>query len=402
MSAIIIKDKHIVLGVCGGIAAYKSVELLRLMRKSGADVRVIMTQNAKWFVGKVTFEALSGKPVSESLFEKSDSTASIKHIEWAEQADAVVIAPATANIIGKLAGGIADDALSTFVLAVTSPVLICPSMNTHMYESKSVQRNLNTLKNDGFTIIEPGAGELACGTTGPGRMPEPMDILDRLCRRLAPKDFYGKKILVTAGPTHEHIDPVRFISNPSSGKMGYAIARAAEYRGADVTLVAGPTHLPDLKNVKTVHVQSAEDMASAVFDHFKEADILIKAAAVSDYRPLETARQKIKKGPDETVLALRKNVDILSEVGKQKKNQILIGFAAETEELDKNAGEKLRKKKLDMIVGNVVGGTSSGFAADANQATLFYKGGNREALPEMPKEELANIILDRITDGLSP
>ncbi|MCJ7618533.1 MAG: bifunctional phosphopantothenoylcysteine decarboxylase/phosphopantothenate--cysteine ligase CoaBC, partial [Desulfobacterales bacterium] len=291
-----IKNKNIILGVSGGIAAYKSVELLRLLKKNEANVRVIMTQNAKWFVGQLTFEALSENPVSDNLFSKGDTDASIKHIQWAQEADAVVIAPATANIIGKLAGGIADDALSTFLLAVTAPVLLCPSMNTNMYESHAVQRNLNTLKNDGLTIIEPAAGELACGTSGPGRMPEPEDILDRLVWRLATKDLLNKKILITAGPTQEHMDPVRFISNPSSGKMGYALARAAEYRGADVTLISGPTQLLDPVNVKVIRIKTAEEMGSAVFDQFKHTDIVIKAAAVSDYRPAEKAKQKIKKG----------------------------------------------------------------------------------------------------------
>jgi phosphopantothenoylcysteine decarboxylase/phosphopantothenate--cysteine ligase len=395
-----IKSKNIILGVSGGIAAYKSVELLRLLKKSEANVRVIMTQNAKWFVGELTFEALSENPVSDSLFSKGNNDASIKHIQWAQNADAVVIAPATANIIGKIAGGIADDALSTFIMAVTAPVLLCPSMNTNMYESKAVQRNLRILQDDGYMIIDPNAGELACGTTGAGRMPEPEEILDRLFYLLSPKDFKNKKIIVTAGPTQEHIDPVRFISNPSSGKMGNAIARAAEYRGADVTLISGPTHLLDPLHVKTIRVKSAAEMGKAVLDQFKTADIVIKAAAVSDYRSADQAHHKIKKDEDEKVLTFKKNMDILKELGKQKKNQLLVGFAAETESLEENAAKKLKEKNLDMIVGNIVGDASSGFSSDNNIATLFYKNGKKEQLNEMSKDALAHIILDRIIKGV--
>jgi phosphopantothenoylcysteine decarboxylase/phosphopantothenate--cysteine ligase len=269
-----------------------------------------------------------------------------------------------------------------------------------MYESKAVQRNLHTLKQDGFTILQPAEGELACGTSGPGRMPEPEEILDRLIWRLAPKDFQHKKVLVTAGPTHEHMDPVRFISNPSSGKMGFAIAKAAEYRGADVTLISGPTQLLDPVNVKMIRVKTAEEMGVAVFNQFKHADIVIKAAAVSDYRPVEQAKQKIKKGEDEMAVVLKKNMDILKELGKQKKNQILVGFAAETEDLEKNAEKKLKEKNLDMIVGNIVGGSASGFAVDTNKANLFYKKGKTESLQEMTKEALAHTVLDRIIDSV--
>lgn len=395
-----IKNKNIVLGVTGGIAVYKSVELLRLLKKSEAHVRVVMTQNAKWFVGALTFEALSENPVSDDLFSKGDDGASIKHIQWAQEADAVVIAPATANSIGKIAGGIADDALSTFIMAVTAPVLVCPSMNTNMYKSKAVQRNLKTLKEDGFIVIDPDAGELACGTSGPGRMPEPEEILDRLLCMLSPKDLTGKKVLVTAGPTQEHLDPVRFFSNPSSGKMGYAIAKAAEYRGANVTLISGPTHLLSPVNVNTIHVQTAEEMASSVFETFDNADIVIKAAAVSDYCPIEQAPHKIKKDADKKSVSFKKNIDILMELGKRKKKQILVGFAAETEFLEKNASKKLKEKNLDMIVGNIVGNPSSGFAADTNTATFFYEKDQKETLPEMAKDDLAHTILDRITKGL--
>jgi phosphopantothenoylcysteine decarboxylase / phosphopantothenate---cysteine ligase len=391
----IIDKKNIVLGVSGGIAAYKSVELLRLFVKEGANVRVIMTRNAQKFVGALTFEALSGQAVCTDLFEKGDD-ASIRHIDWAEKADIAVIAPATANIIGKLANGIADDALSTFMMAVTCPVVLCPSMNTHMFESKAVQRNLEILRSDGVLVIDPESGSLACGTTGPGRLPEPHDILDRTVFYLTPKDLKDKKILVTAGPTREPIDPVRFISNPSSGKMGFAVARAAEYRGAKVTLITGPTNLLDPNDVAVIRVNTAKEMALAVFDNFEHYDIIIKTAAVSDYRPREKAEQKLKKDKDELVLSLERTQDILKEIGRSKKEQVLVGFAAETEHLERHAEQKLAEKNLDIIVGNIVGHSDSGFGADTNTVTLFYKGGTKENLPQMPKDDVANLLLDRI------
>lgn len=391
----VIKNKNIVLGVSGGIAAYKSVELLRLLIKGEANVRVIMTKNALEFVGRLTFEALSGQLVCTSWFEKVDD-ASIRHIDWANEADAVIIAPATANIIGKIASGIADDALSTFILAVTCPVVICPAMNTSMFEAKAVRRNLERLKSDGHFVVEPESGELACGATGPGRLPEPEDILDRLLFYLSPKDMKGKKILVTAGPTREFIDPVRFISNPSSGKMGFAVARAAEQRGGNVILITGPTNLPDPNNVTVVRVGTAREMALAVFEHMEDSEIIIKTAAVSDYRPKEQSGQKIKKEKDELVLSLEKTQDILKEVGRRKKDRILVGFAAETENLEPFAEKKLVEKNLDIIVGNLVGGPSSGFGTDTNEVTMFYKDGTKEVFPEMQKDDVAHILLDRI------
>lgn len=397
-----IDNKNIVLGVCGGIAAYKSVELLRLLNKHGAKVRVVMTQNARSFVGPLTFEALSGYSVCFDLFQNIDrkNDASIRHIDWAKDADAVIIAPATANIIGKIANGIADDALTTFMLAVTAPVLLCPSMNTQMYANKALCRNLSMLRADGYFIVEPEAGELACGDSGPGRLPEPKDILDRLLYRLAQKDLKDKKILVTAGPTREPLDPVRFISNPSSGKMGYSIAKAAEHRGAKVVLISGPTNLSDPINVKVIRVGTANEMASAVFEHMEDVGIIIKAAAVSDYRSVKLEKQKIKKGKDEIALFLKKNQDILKELGRKKKDQILVGFAAETENLEINAEKKLTEKKLDIIVANLVNRSFSGFGADTNKVVLFYKDKTREALPEMPKDDLAHILLDRIVKVL--
>jgi phosphopantothenoylcysteine decarboxylase/phosphopantothenate--cysteine ligase len=389
------KNKKVILAVCGGIAAYKSVEILRLLKKAQAEVRVILTKSAQWFVGALTFEALSGQPVFKEMFQEG-SEASFRHIDWAREADGVIIAPATANIIGKLANGIADDPLSTFMLAVTAPVLICPSMNTHMYASKAVQRNLDTLRSDGYFLMEPDSGQLACGTSGPGRLPEPEEIFDRFLACLSPKDLAGKKILVTAGPTIEPIDPVRFISNPSSGKMGFAVARAAEHRGAEVTLISGPTHLADPMRVTTIRVRTAEEMAHQVFRLMENAEVIIKSAAVSDYRPKQSKIHKIKKGKSEMVLRLQQNKDILKTLGQKKKQQVLVGFAAETRELNKNATQKMAEKNLDIIAGNLVGSADSGFASDTNTVTLFFKDGTTESLPAMDKMEVAHILLDRL------
>ena len=390
-----IKNKKVILAVCGGIAAYKSIEILRLLTKADAAVRVILTKSAQWFVGALTFEALSGQPVFKDMFQEG-SEASFRHIDWAREADGVIIAPATANMIGKLANGIADDPLSTFMLAVTSPVLICPSMNTHMYASQAVQRNLDTLRSDGYVVMEPGSGQLACGTTGPGRLPEPEQIFDRFLSCLSPKDLVGKKILVTAGPTIEPIDPVRFISNPSSGKMGFALARAAEHRGAEVTLISGPTHLADPMNVTTIRVRTAEEMADHVFQQMENADVIIMSAAVCDYRPQKSQAHKIKKGKNELVIRLQQNKDILKALGQKKKHQVLVGFAAETKDLEKNATQKLAEKNLDIIAGNLVGSSGTGFESDTNTVTLFFKDGTRESLPTMEKLEVAHILLDRI------
>ena len=397
----ILEGKNVVLGVTGGIAAYKSVELLRLLVKYGADVRVLMTKNAGWFVGPLTFEALSGKPVCSDLFQAGHN-ARIGHIAWAEEAKAVVVAPATANIIGKIAGGIADDALTTFLLAVTAPVLICPSMNTNMYLSKSVQRNLDLLEKDGYQILRPDSGELACGVTGPGRLPEADEICRQLIKTLVPKDLKGKQILITAGPTQEPMDPVRFISNPSSGKMGFAIALAAEQRGAHVTLVSGPTALEIPFGVEVIHVQTAQQMAEAVFKHALQTDIVIKAAAVSDYRPEEVSTEKVKKNDQDMLIKLVRNTDILAEIGKQKGDHFLVGFAAETEEMDQNAKAKLTGKNLDMIVGNIVKGPKSAFGSDTNQATFYYRDGSQEKVPRIGKDGLAHLLLDRIVAQINP
>lgn len=390
--------KNIVLGVSGGIAAYKSVELLRLLVKRGAAVRVIMTKSACEFVAPLSFQALSSNPVCVSLYEDTDDAA-IRHIDWAREADAVIIAPATANILGKIANGIADDALSTFMLAVTSPRLLCPSMNTYMYENRAVQRNIDKLEEDGYTVVEPGTGELACGTTGTGRMPDPEIIVDRLCCMLTPKDLAGKKVVVTAGPTREPIDPVRFISNSSSGKMGYAIARAAEYRGATVTLISGPVAIAPPVNVDLVAVETAEAMATAVLEQIGQSDIIFKVAAVGDYRVAETAAHKIKKKDGAAMtLQLAETVDILKTIGERKTNQVVVGFAAETQDLAGNAQKKLAAKNTDMIAANLISEFDSPFNADTNKVHLFYKNGREEQLPEMDKLDLAHALLERVKD----
>ena len=396
-----LNGKHIVVGVSGGIAAYKSPELVRILKKQGADVRIIMTEHAEEFIGALTLEALTGHDVCMSLFDGKDK-GSIRHIQWAEEADAVVIAPATANIIGKLANGIADDALTTFILAVTAPIIICPSMNTHMYDNLIVQRNISTLEADGYIIVEPEAGELACGTTGAGRLPEPYYIADRVARAICPKDLKGKKVLVSAGPTREAIDPVRFISNHSSGKMGYSVARAAEFRGADVTLISGPTNLAPVAGVTLIKTTSAKEMADAVFKDAEDADIIIKVAAVADYHPEHVSEHKIKKEADKLNLSLDKNPDILKELGARKKGQFLVGFAAETRDLDQNAKKKAEDKNLDMIVGNIVGGPSSGFGTDTNKVTFYFKDGTKESLPEMSKDDVAHTLFDHIIQRLNP
>ncbi len=394
--ATILQGKHIVVGVCGGIAAYKSADIVRQLKKQGALVRVVMTSNATRFVGPVTFEALSGGPVYVNLFEKCADTP-IKHITWAQEADMAVIAPATANMLAKLANGIADDALSTLMLAVTSFKMVCPSMNTHMYANCATQRNLKILTSDGYQVLEPGIGELACGTSGAGRLPEPGVIVDRIASCLCQKDFSGIKVLVTAGATREAIDPVRFISNPSSGKMGFALARAAEYRGATVKLVAGPSYLQAPLNVDVIRVRTAREMAQAVFSRMDESDVIIKSAAVSDYKPKKEELHKIKKEKEKIVLELEKTEDILKALGrKKKKNQVLVGFAAETQKLEKNAGKKLSEKNLDLIIGNIVGKEGSGFGSDNNIVTIFHSDGTANSFPSMEKWLIAHEILDQI------
>ncbi|MCG8683618.1 MAG: bifunctional phosphopantothenoylcysteine decarboxylase/phosphopantothenate--cysteine ligase CoaBC [Desulfobacterales bacterium] len=391
------EGKHILLGVTGGIAAYKSVELLRLFKKAGADVTVSMTEAATRFVGKTTFEVLSENPVLCDLW--TDTQSSVTHIDVATRSDLAVVAPATANCIGKLAHGIADDALTTTMLALTCPVMICPSMNTDMYQNMRVQNNLDILEKSGMDIIDPDSGALACKTVGAGRLPEPWFIFDRVCALLTKKDLKGKKVLVSAGPTLESIDPVRYISNHSSGKMGYAIARAAEQRGAFVTLVSGPVSLETPIGVERINIESCDQMADAMLSNLERADVIIKVAAVADYKPVSTEDKKIKKTDESTSmsLALSENVDILKAIGNIKRpDQILVGFAAETNDLEMHAKAKMKKKNLDMIAANLVGGEDSGFRADTNKVKLFTRNGNVVDIPLMSKEKVAHSILDAI------
>lgn len=396
-----LKDKQVLLGVTGGIAAYKSVELLRLLKKAGADVTVLMTACAQKFVGKTTFEVLSENPVLSDLF--FDTESSVKHIDIATRAEAVVIAPATANIIGKLANGIADDALTTTLLAVTCPVMICPSMNTDMYQNIRVQRNLDILEKDGWHILDPDSGALACKTVGAGRLPDPWFIFDRFCAMCLKKDLRNRHILISAGPTVEPVDPVRYISNHSSGKMGYAIARAAERRGAKVTLVSGPVSLDQPPGVDRIDVQTCDQMAEVMADQLDHADIIIKVAAVADYKPADPKDKKIKKKDNSRDLSIQmtENPDILKMIGKKKRpNQFLVGFAAETNDLEQNAMLKMKKKNLDMIAANLVGSDDSGFKADTNKVKLFSKDGTCFDIPLMEKQQVAHILLDHILEKM--
>ena len=395
-----ITGKHILLGVTGGIAAYKSPELLRLFKKAGAEVTVSMTDAAQHFVGRTTFEVLSENPVLSDLW--TDTQSSVTHIDVAARSDLAVIAPATANFIGKLAHGIADDALTTTMLALTCPVMICPSMNTDMYQNIRVQQNLDILERDGRYVVDPDSGALACKTVGAGRLPEPWFIFDRACALLNPKDLKGKRVLISAGPTLEPIDPVRYISNHSSGKMGYAIARAAENRGAEVTLVSGPVTLDSPVGVNMIPVDTCEQMASAMLDQLPEADIIIKVAAVADYRPVSRKERKIKKteGTDALILNLTENKDILKTIGENKRqDQFLVGFAAETNDLETHARVKMDKKNLDMIAANLVGGEDSGFKSDTNKVKLFFKDGRVEDLPLMDKADVAHRLLDAVVNA---
>ena len=390
------KGKKIIVGVSGGIAAYKAAELVRLLVKADAQAFVTMTSNGARFVTPLTFEALSGNRVIRDMWDSEGP--SIDHISWGQESDLIIIAPATANFIAKMAHGIGDDFLSTMVLAATAGILVCPSMNSQMFQNPAVQDNLRVLKARGITVMEPGEGQLACHTEGPGRLPEPEDIMEQAFILISPQDLSGLKILVTAGPTVEPIDPVRYITNRSSGKMGYALARAARRRGASVTLVSGPTRLKPPYGVEICGVKTAEDMKQAVFENRPKCNIIIKAAAVSDYRPRDSAAHKIKKEEDSLSLEMVKNPDILAELGAVRKesNCLLVGFAAETEDLMANAKKKLRAKNLDMIVANDVSREDSGFETDTNIVKILYRDGQIEDSALMTKDEVAGLVLDRI------
>ncbi len=393
-----LKGKKIVLGVSGGIAAYKACELVSRLKKLEAEVHVIMTDSAARFVTPLTFQSLTLNQVAVDMFE-APKYWEIEHISLAKLADVFVIAPATANIIGKLANGIADDMLTTTAMATKAQVIIAPAMNTNMYDNPVVQRNIKLLKELGYSFAEPEEGRLACGDVGKGKMADPAVIEKAIIDALSLKqDFAGKTILVTAGPTREAIDPVRFISNHSTGKMGYAIAEKAAQRGAKVYLVSGPTNLETPCGVTRLDVVSAKEMHSKVMELFPVCDIVIKAAAVADYAPETAYSQKLKKSAEELELKLTKNPDILYELGKIKGDKIIVGFAMETEQLVENAALKVRKKNLDFIVANDLNEAGAGFAADTNIVKLIDGDGNIESIPLKKKHEVADIILDRIRD----
>ena len=381
-----------IVGVSGGIAIYKVVDLVRRFKKRGDEVRVIMTASATKFVTPELFREISLEPVMTDLFDNEETAA---HIKWAEWCDSMIIAPATANVIGKLAAGIADDALTTTAIAMTKPVIISPAMNKDMYRSAAVTANLLTLRQRGVKIIEPSSGELACGVEGVGRLPESVEIVEQVDKILsANKSLKGYKIVVTAGGTREAIDPVRYIGNRSSGKMGYAIAKVAAERGADVILVT-TSNLEPPHSVKVVNIESAEQMRQAVLNEYDSASAVIMAAAVADYRVENPQMQKIKKTGDTLTLELVKNPDILLELGQKKQKQILIGFAAETQTVEANAIEKLKKKNLDMIVANDVTAEGAGFGVDTNIVTMITSNG-ATPYPKMSKVEVAEVILNEV------
>ena len=390
-----LKGRRIILGVTGGIAAYKAAELVRRIVSSGSAVHVIMTKSAQEFVTPLTFQTLSGNKVITELFDLIQES-EIGHIALAEWAEVFVIAPATANIIGKVSNGIADDFLSTTVMATKAPVLFTPAMNTNMYENPVVQRNITALKSLGYHLVEPSVGELACGTEGIGRLAEIDDIIEEIDSLLSEKDLLGENVLVTAGPTTEYIDPIRFITNRSTGKMGYAIARVARKRGANVTLVSGPSTLPMPSKITFCAVKTASEMRTAVLDNFKDSTIVIKAAAVGDYTLKDIHTQKIKREKGGCTLELCGTTDIISEIGKIKGERVHVGFAAETEDILQNAKNKLMEKNLDFIVANDVCMEGAGFECDTNIVKILDKDGSIEALPLMSKEEVAEKILDRI------
>jgi len=391
-----LKGKKVVVGITGGIAAYKAAEFVRLLVKEEVDVHVVMTENAQKFIAPLTFQTLSGNPVVSDPFALLED-ATIGHIALADLAELVVILPATANTIGKIANGIADDFLSTMVMATKAPVLFVPSMNVNMWENKALQKNIQTLLDMGYPLLEPGEGELACHWYGKGRLPELNEVVEKMEDILSTKDLMGEQILVTGGPTQEPIDPVRFITNRSSGKMGYALAKMARRRGAEVILITGPTSLPlPRRDIKFLPVRSAEEMRKTVFTHLEESSVVIKAAAVSDYRPKVISEKKIKKGESETTLTLERTKDILEELGKKKGNRILIGFAAETEDLIANAKKKLKEKNLDFIVVNDVTQPEAGFGSDTNQVKIIYPSGQIKDLPLMTKEGVSQLILDEV------
>lgn len=391
-----LKNKTVLLGVTGSIAAYKAATLASMLVKAGANVEVIMTKNACNFINPITFESLTGNKCIVDTFDRNFKY-EVEHISIANAADLAVIAPASANVIGKLASGIADDMLTTTLMACKCKILIASAMNTNMYENQVLQRNLDTLKEYGYEEIEPLSGRLACGTTGKGKMQEPEIIFEYILKELASdKDLKGKKVLVTAGPTQENIDPVRFITNHSTGKMGFALAKAAMLRGAEVTLIKGPVSIAPPMFVNVIDVVSAKDMFEAVQHNYGDCDIIVKSAAVADYTPVETANEKIKKTDSDANISLKRTKDILAFLGENRKEgQKICGFSMETENLIENSLKKLKKKKIDLIAANNLKVDGAGFGTDTNVITLISDDSIKE-LPLMSKEAAANAILDEI------
>lgn len=390
-----LKDKTILLGVTGGIAAYKAAVLASSLVKLHANVEVVMTENATQFVTPLTFEQLTGNRTMVDTFDRNFSH-QVEHIALAERTDLVIIAPATANVAAKLAHGLADDMLTTTVLACRCPKLIAPAMNTNMWDNPVTQDNMNILRRYGWEVISPASGRLACGTVGAGKMPEPETLVQYILREIAfPDDLSGKRVLVTAGPTQESLDPVRFLTNHSSGKMGYALAKMAAFRGADVTLVSGPTALEEPLFVETVSVTTAEEMFHAVTQRASQADIIIKAAAVADYTPAEYSEEKVKKQDGGLTVSFRRTQDILQYLGEHRQpDQVICGFAMESENLLENAKAKLERKHADLICANSIKADGAGFGVDTNRITLVTADGTEE-LPLLSKEEAANRILDK-------
>jgi phosphopantothenoylcysteine decarboxylase / phosphopantothenate---cysteine ligase len=413
----VLANKKILICVTGGIAVYKAVALVSKLSQAGADVKVVMTKSAMEFVTPLTFQAMSRNDVFFDTFDEKDSRV-IAHIDLADWADLVIVAPATANVIGKVANGISDDMVSTVLLATTAEVWFAPAMNVNMYEKPAVIRNIETLAKDGYRFIEPSEGFLACGYVGKGRLEEPEKIVElvqenflrenspeNFLRENSPKNFLsenlplsGKKVVITAGPTRERIDPVRYVSNFSSGKMGYAMAEAAAKLGAQTILVSGPVSLNPPNGVEVIRVESAAEMFEAVTRNYDDAAIVVKAAAVADYRPAEIHPQKIKKSDSESVINLERTTDILKTLGERKKHQILVGFAAETENVIENGMSKLERKNLDFIIVNDVTDPDGGFGNETNVVTLLSKNGTNQSYPAMPKKDLATLLLKTIIE----
>lgn len=391
------KDKKcVVVGVSGGVAVYKALDVISRLRKKDVEIHVIMTKSATEFVTPLSFQSLSQNMVIIDMFAEPKAW-EIQHISLAKKADLMLIVPATANIIGKVANGIADDMLSTTIMATKAPVVFCPAMNTNMYENPIVQRNISLLKELGYEFIEPASGRLACGDEGKGKLQDTEIIAEETLRRLhSTKDLLGKKVVVTAGPTMVPIDPVRILTNRSSGKMGYSIAEEARDRGAEVVLISGPTSLRKPNGIKVIDIKTNEDMFNAIKNEFKDADIVIKSAAVADYKAKNYSNEKIKKTGDDLNLIFERDRDILKTLGDMKENQILVGFAAESSNLKENAKGKLDRKNLDYIVANDISKSETGFASDENKVTIISKSGEEVSLEKMSKREVAKNIFDII------